>query len=385
MQAVIIGWQVYELTKDPFSLGLVGLAEAIPSIITALFSGHIVDISDRKKILISSYALILFCSFSLFIISTDKFALVLNQKVIAIYGVIFISGIARGFVMPSSFAFMAQLVPRDLFTNAVTWNSTIWQIGAVTGPALGGLVYGFYGVSISYAAVVFLIALSIFLMSFVSGKPVPQPTEHNTIYEKLSAGIKFVFNNKIILSALSLDMFAVLFGGAVAMLPVYAGEILISGPEGLGVLRAAPSVGAVIMAVWLAYNPPGKNAGLKLLINVAGFGVCIIIFAVSKNFILSVFILALSGMFDMFSVVIRQTIMQLKTPENMKGRVAAVNSIFIGSSNEIGAFESGFAAKLMGVVPSVIFGGVMTLIVVITVAISAPVLRKFNIEEKKEN
>ena len=383
MQAVIVGWQVYELTKDPFSLGLIGLAEAIPSIITAFFSGHIVDISDRKKILIFSYSLILFCSFSLFVISTDKLGMVLSYKVLAIYGVIFISGIARGFVMPSSFAFMAQLIPKELFANAVTWNSTIWQIGAVAGPALGGLVYAFYGVSVSYFCVVVLISISIFLMSFISRKPIPQLTEHNTIYERLSAGIKFVFQNKIILSAISLDMFAVLFGGAVAMLPVYAGEILNSGPEGLGVLRAAPSIGAILMAIWLAYNPPGKKAGMKLLINVAGFGVCILIFALSKNFILSIVILALSGMFDMFSVVIRQTIIQLKTPENMKGRVAAVNSIFIGSSNEIGAFESGFAAKLMGVVPSVIFGGVMTLVVVITVAISAPVLRKFNIEEKK--
>lgn len=379
VQAVTVGWQVYELTKDPLSLGLIGLAEAIPSILTALISGHITDISERKKILLSSYSLLLFCSASLLFISTNSINLADIHKVNAIYLVIFISGIARGFVMPSSFAFMAQLIPRNLYTNAVTWNITIWQIGAITGPAIGGLVYGFFGVSISYATVVLLITTSIIAMSFVSKKPVPELSEHNTLSDRLSAGIKFVFKNKIILSAITLDLFAVLFGGAVALLPVYASDILSAGPEGLGILRAAPSAGAVLMALYLTHKPPSRNAGRTLLLCVTGFGLSIIVFAISRNFILSIFALALSGMFDSVSVVIRQTVIQLKTPENMKGRVSAVNSIFIGSSNEIGAFESGLAAKLMGVVPSVIFGGIMTLVIVIIVTFSSPVLRKLKL------
>ncbi|HEY5533395.1 MAG TPA: MFS transporter [Ignavibacteria bacterium] len=379
VQAVTVGWQVYELTKDPFSLGLIGLAEAIPSILTALVSGHIVDISDRKKILLSSYLLLFLCSFLLFFFSTNAIDLLNTQRVTYIYTVIFISGIARGFVMPSSFAFMAQLVPRELFSKAITWNITVWQIGAVLGPATGGLIYGFYGVSISYLTVVILIGTAIFAMLFVSKKPVPELSEHNTLSDRLAAGVKFVFKNKIILGTISLDLFAVLFGGTVAMLPVFASDILSTGPQGLGMLRAAPSIGAVFMALYLTRKPPLENAGRNLLFCIAGFGISIIVFAVSRNFYLSLLTLALSGMFDSVSVVIRQTIIQLKTPENMKGRVSAVNSIFIGSSNEIGAFESGLAAKLMGIVPSVIFGGVMTLIVVIIVAVSFPVIRKLKL------
>jgi MFS family permease len=241
------------------------------------------------------------------------------------------------------------------------------------------LIYGFYGVSISYLTVVILIGTAIFAMLFVSKKPVPELSEHNTLSDRLSAGVKFVFKNKIILGTISLDLFAVLFGGTVAMLPVFASDILSTGPQGLGMLRAAPSVGAVFMALYLTRKPPLENAGRNLLFCIAGFGISIIVFALLRNFYLSLLTLALSGMFDSVSVVIRQTIIQLKTPENMKGRVSAVNSIFIGSSNEIGAFESGLAAKLMGIVPSVIFGGVMTLIVVIIVAVSFPVIRKLKL------
>ena len=379
VQAVTVGWQVYELTKDPLSLGLIGLAEAIPSIITALFSGHIVDISDRKKILLSSYSLLFLCSILLFFISTNVVDLTNMQRVIYIYSVIFISGIARGFVMPSSFAFMAQLVPRVIYSNAVTWNINIWQIGAVLGPAIGGLIYGFYGVSISYLTVVILIGGAIFTMSFISKKPIPELSDHYNLSDRLTAGIKFVFKNKIILGAITLDLFAVLFGGTVAMLPVFASDILFTGPQGLGILRAAPAVGAVLMSLYLAHRPPTLNAGRNLIVSVAGFGLSIIVFAISKSFLMSLIALAFSGMFDSVSVIIRHTIIQLNTPENMKGRVSAVNSIFIGSSNEIGAFESGLAAKLMGVVPSVIFGGVMTLVVVTAVTLLSPPIRKLKL------
>jgi MFS family permease len=379
MQAVIVGWQIYQLTKDPFSLGLIGLAEAIPSILTALISGHIVDISDRKKILFSSFLLMFFCSSSLLFISTDTLTFLTNYKVIAIYSIIFISGIARGFSMPSAFALLGQIIPKELYPNAISWNTSTWQVGAVAGPAIGGMIYGYIGVTASYTSVVVMAFIAIVLISLISKKPIPEINEDIPLLDRLSAGIRFVFSNKIILSAMSLDMFAVLFGGAVAMLPVYASDILSVGAKGLGMLRAAPSVGAVIMALFLAHKPPTENAGRNLLFCVAGFGICIIIFGLSQSFILSLIILALSGMFDSVSVVIRQTIIQLKTPENMKGRVSAVNSIFIGSSNEIGAFESGLAAKLMGVIPSVIFGGVMTIVTVIIVAFSSKSLRKLRL------
>jgi len=379
MQAVIVGWQVYELTKDPFSLGLIGLAEAIPAISVSLFAGHIVDTSPRKTVLISSYFLLLFCAISLFVISSDVISFIAFNKVALIYSVIFVSGIARGFVMPSAFAFLAQLIPPKLFANAVTWSTSTWQLGAVTGPAIAGFVYAMVGFSASYLIIAVIILLSIILISFVKKKPVPEFSGQNSMFERLTAGVKFVVQNKIILSAISLDMFAVLFGGATALLPIFSAEILFTGPEGLGMLRAAPSVGALLMAVFLTRRPPTKHAGLNLLSCVFGFGISMIVFAVSKNFYLSLFALAIGGAFDAVSVVIRSTIIQLMTPDNMKGRVSAVNSIFIGSSNEIGAFESGVAAKILGVVPSVIFGGTMTLIVVFIVWFFSPKLRKLSI------
>jgi MFS family permease len=293
--------------------------------------------------------------------------------------VIFVSGIARGFVMPSSFALLSQLVPSKFFANAVTWGTTTWQLGAVTGPAIAGFVYAIAGFARSYLCISGIVFLAIVLISLIKNKPVPEQILQNSIFEKLMAGIKFVMKNKIILSAISLDMFAVLFGGATALLPIFAAEILFAGPEGLGLLRAAPSVGALLMAVFLTRKPPTNRAGAKLLSCVFGFGISIIVFALSKNFYLSLFALALSGAFDAVSVVIRSTIIQLMTPENLKGRVSAVNSIFIGSSNEIGAFESGLAAKIMGIVPSVIFGGLMTLIIVFIVWFFSPKLRKLNL------
>ena len=347
IQSVVVGWQIYEITKDPLSLGLIGLAEAIPSICVLLFAGHITDISDRKRVVIGSVFLMTICSVLLLIISTNSVSLFYQNKVLAIYAVIFLSGIGRGFSAPSFFAFVSQLVPKEVLPNAITWNTTTWQTGAVTGPAIGGLLYGFIGATNTYIVIVIFWIISIFLITPIKRKPIPFIEGDKSLKEKLTAGLKFVFEKKIILGAISLDLFAVLFGGAVALLPIFAGEILFVGPQGLGILRAAPSIGAVIMAVYMTRHPFTKNAGKNLLISILGFGICIIIFGLSKNFLLSLFILALSGAFDSVSVVIRSTIIQLMTPENMKGRVSAVNSIFIGSSNEIGAFESGVAAKLL--------------------------------------
>lgn len=379
MQAVIVGWQIYEITKDPLSLGLIGLAEAIPSICVLLFAGHITDTNDRKKIVLFSVMLMTFCSILLLIISTDSVSLFASNKVTAMYAAIFLSGIGRGFSAPSFFAFVSQLVPKDVLPNAITWNTTSWQTGAVTGPAIGGLMYGFFGPTNTYAAIVFFMIISIILISPIVKKPIPEALSIMSLKERLTVGLKFVFERKIILGAISLDLFAVLFGGAVALLPIFAGEILLVGPQGLGALRAAPSVGAVIMAIYMTRFQITKNAGRNLLIGIYGFGICIIIFGLSEYFYLSLFVLALSGAFDSVSVVVRSTIIQLMTPDNMKGRVSAVNSIFIGSSNEIGAFESGVAAKLLGTVPSVIFGGVMTLLIVTFVTVTSPALRKLKL------
>ena len=379
MQAVIVGWQIYEITKDPLSLGLIGLAEAIPSIFTLIFAGHITDTNDRKKIVMSSVILMTLCSVLLLIVSTDGIEVLYSNKVMAIYSIIFLSGIGRGFSSPSFFAFVAQLVPKESLPNAITWNTSTWQTGAVTGPALGGLLYGFIGAVNTYSVIVIFWIIAIILISTIKKKPIPEFVALLSLKEKLTSGLKFVFEKKIILGAISLDLFAVLFGGAVALLPIFAGEILFVGPEGLGMLRAAPSVGAVTMALLMTRRPITGNAGRNLLIGVFGFGICIVIFGLSKSFILSLVVLCFSGAFDSMSVVIRSTVIQLLTPDNMKGKVSAVISMFIGSSNEIGAFESGVAAKLMGTVPSVIFGGLMTLIIVTFVTIFSPRLRSLKL------
>lgn len=379
MQAVIVGWQVYEITKDPFSLGLIGLAEAIPSILISLYAGHVVDRNDRKKILFWGSLGMIFCSISLLFISTNIDSLVSDNRLFLIYSVIFISGIARGYLSPANFAFLSQIVPREMYPNAISWNTSTWQFGSVVGPALGGLIYGFAGVITSYAVDASLTLVSVCFLLMIKRKPVPKYDEEESLKDSLTAGVKFVFRNKIILGAISLDLFAVLFGGAIAILPIYAGEILLVGPEGLGALRAAPAIGAVIMAVYMTRFPLTRNAGRNLIITVFLFGLSMMLFGISKSFYLSLFALALSGAFDAVSVVIRSLIIQLKTPDNMKGRVSSVDSIFVGSSNEIGAFESGLMAKLMGTVPSVVFNSVMTILVVITIAASSPKLRKLKL------
>lgn len=382
MQSVVIGWQMYELTKDPFSLGLAGLTEAIPSIITALISGAIVDSRDRKKVLTFAYVLMFVCSVSLFLISSDYFPLISTQKVFFMYCIIFITGISRGFYMPASQALLGQIVDKSMYPFAVSWNISVWQIGAISGPAIGGFVYGFFGVNITYLIIISFIFFAIVFISLIKPKP-KLVIKDMSIFEKLTSGMKFVYNKKVVLGSMTLDLFAVLFGGATALLPVFASEILNVGPKGLGILRAAPSIGAVIMALYLTKYPPLKNTGKYLFFSVAAFGCAILLFAISRSFYLSVTALALSGMFDNVSVVIRQTILQLYTPDDMKGRVSAVNSIFIGSSNEIGAFESGVAAKLIGVIPSVIFGGVMTLLVVGVSSFTFPSLRKLRLGDKQ--
>jgi MFS family permease len=375
IQAVVVAWQVYEITKDPLSLGLIGLAEAIPSISVSLYAGHLADIMQRKKIIITCISLFFLCSVALLSFTLEPGRFILNYGVLPIYIVIFISGIARGFMTPALFAYMPQLVPRELYSNAITWNSTLWETASITGPPLGGLLYGLFGISVAYVADVSLVFMGLMLALNVSNKPLPPTTQEEGIVEKIKAGLRFVFHNKTVLGAISLDLFAVLFGGAIALLPIFADEILHVGPVGLGFLRAAPGVGAVLMAVYIMHHPIRKNMGKILFCCVAGFGVCMILFGLSTNFWLSLFVLMMSGVFDCVSVIIRGTLLQTLTPENMKGRVSAVNHIFIGSSNEIGMFESGVAARLLGTVPSVVFGGCMTLLVVGIVSWKSKALR----------
>jgi MFS family permease len=363
IQSVVVAYQVYLLTKDPLSLGLIGLAEAIPSIGVSLYAGHVADIVQRKKIIMFCVSTLLFCSSALLLFTFQPGQFFSVYGVIPIYTVIFISGVARGFLSPAFFSFMPQLVPRELYSNAVTWNSTLWETATIAGLALGGLLY-IFGVTTAYTVDVLLTLTGLFLIVGVGNKPLPPITNEEGVAEKIKAGLRFVFHNKIILSAISLDLFAVLFGGAVALLPIFADEILHVGTVGLGVLRAAPSIGALLMAFYIAHHPMKKNTGKILLFCVAGFGTCMILFALSTNFWVSLMLLVVSGGFDCISVIIRSTLLQTRTPENIKGRVAAVNHIFVGSSNEIGMFESGVAAKLIGTVPSVIFGGCMTLLVV---------------------
>ena len=379
MQGLIVGWQMYELTKDPLALGLIGLAEALPNIATALFAGHAADRYNRKRIILWFTLLFLVGTTLLFLFSIKSLGVIASFGVFPIYLVVMISGVSRAFLYPSIIALMSQLIPRHLYTNASTWNSTAWHIAAITGPALGGLIYGFFGVRVAYLSVLFFLLIALGLLTVVKNRPIPQSMLEETLFQRLSSGLKFVFKNQVLLGAMSLDMFAVLFGGAVAMLPIFAAEVLMVGPQGLGFLRAAPMLGAVAMSLVMAHRPPMIHAGKYLMIGVAGFGLSIICFALSHNFYLSLGLLVLSGMFDNISVIIRATAMQLITPDEMRGRVASVNAIFIGSSNEIGSFESGVAAKLLGLIPSVIFGGIMTLGIVGATSKFAPKLRKLNL------
>ncbi len=366
MQAVIVGWEIYKLTHDPLSLGLIGLAEAIPAISIALYAGHMADIHNRKTILLISMGVLIFCSMGLAFFTHYKIKSLMDapHSAYMIYLFIFLSGFARGFYGPASFSSLSLIVPKNILTYASTLNSTVWQVGAVVGPAIGGLSYGYLGIENTFVIILLLSIFAFVSLMNVSGEFAAKPVSNEKILNRLKEGIVFVYRHKIILSALSLDLFSVLFGGAVALLPIFADEILKTGPEGLGFLRAAPSLGGVIMMITLSMNRTIKYAGKILIKVVAGFGICMILFGLSENYYLSLFLLFLSGAFDSISVIIRSNILQLHTPDEMRGRVSSVNTIFIGSSNEIGAFESGVAARLLGTVNSVVFGGIMTLGVV---------------------
>lgn len=365
IQAVVVGWQVYDITKSEFALGLVGLAEAIPFIITSLFGGHLADIYNRKKIVFASNMLYLFCAVLLAVISYYGSFIFQVYGVWPIYLILFIAGISRGFLAPAQGALIPQIVKKEQLVDAGTVGSMTFYTASIAGGAFGGLLCAVIGPMFSYWIVVglSLIGLAKILQIGKIENPPPQIVQEK-IFTKLFAGINFVFKNEILLAALALDMFAVLFGGAVAILPAFADKILHVGAFRYGLLRTAPSLGIVIVTLYLAYHPPRLKAGKILMYCVAGFGVATILFSLSKNIYLCFFFLMLSGVFDGVSVVIRSTIVPLFSPDHMRGRIEAVNKIFIGSSNEIGMMESGAAARWMGLVPSILFGGCMTLAVV---------------------
>lgn len=375
IQATVVAWQVYAITRDPLALGLVGLAEALPFIGAALLAGHVADRRDRKRLSVVSIGVQVACALALLAFTVWPAALA-GGRVWPIFAAVFASGLARSFLQPARIGLGAEIVPRALYANAIAWRSSLWQTAAVLGPAVGGALYGFAGAHAAYAAeaVLCLAALLLFAAILYDRRPVPDP--EGGLRENLTVGIRFLLTQPQLLGAQVLDLFSVLFGGALALLPIFA-DMLQVGPQGLGVLRSAPALGAVATSLLLAHRSL-RRAGRTLLLCVAGFGLCWIGFALSRSFWLSLALLVASGMLDNVSVVIRSVLLNTRTPEHLLGRVSAVNQIFIGSSNEIGSFESGVAARLLGAVNAVVLGGLVTLGVVGATAWRVPALRRLD-------
>ena len=380
MQSTLISWKVYDITKDPFSIGLIGLVEFIPAFTMAFYAGHVIDRNDKKKLLFFSIAGNLVLTIILAIITTNWSILRLGQStaLLLIYVVIFFIGIMRAFSGPTSFALVSQLIPRDRLPQAITWHSGSWQVAAVSGPAMAGLLYGTIGITSTFTLMVFMLVVSLTGTLLISRKPPIPKQQEESIYHSIREGFRFVWKSRDVLGTMSLDLFAVFFGGATALLPYFADVVLKTGPEGLGMLRSAPAMGSLLVLLLVTFHPLKKQQGRVMLYAVAGFGAMIILFGISQMFWLSMFALFVSGILDGISVIVRSTILQLKTPDEMRGRVASLNSIFIMSSNELGAFESGLTSKLFGVVPAVVFGGCMTLVVVAITWFKAPTLKKLD-------
>lgn len=374
IQGVVVAWQMYLDTRDPLSLGLIGLAEALPNISVSLVAGHVADRMDRRRLALLATCTLLACSLALAWLAGVGPDLV-TTRVVGVYLVIAVSGVARAFLQPARTALAAAMVPRALQANAVSWRSTTWQLGAVVGPALGGVLMAWLGAERALLIDAALIVLALGALTRIAFRAVPAAAAAaEPVLESLSAGIRYLRTQQILLGAMTLDLFSVLFGGAVALLPIFAADILHTGSWGLGLLRAAPAVGAVGMSLWLAWRPPMRRAGRALLLAVAAFGLFTIGFGLARTTWLAFLCLALAGAADMVSVVVRSTLLQLLVPDHLMGRVTSVNQVFVGSSNEIGSFESGLAARLLGAVPAVVLGGVVTLGVVGATAKLAPAL-----------
>ncbi|WP_242203193.1 MFS transporter [Aestuariivivens insulae] len=386
MQFIVIEWEVYSLTKDPLSLGLIGLMEIIPAFSMALFAGHIVDRNEKRNLLALCIAAFSLISLGLFLLTWDKVVANWSTKsiLLGIYALVFFGGFLRSFFGPTIFSLVALIVPKKIYPNAATWSTSTWKTAAVLGALFGGFSIHWMGVDKTLGLVFALVCMSFVLTFRIKKKPILNTKTEESVKESLKAGVKFVFSNKAILGALSLDMIAVLFGGTVALLSVFAQDILHVGSKGFGILNASISLGSILTMFLTTYIPVSKNTGIKLLVAIFVFGLCIIGFGLSSIFWVSVLALFLSGAADGISMVIRQTILQLKTPDEMRGRVSSVNSMFVGSSNELGAFESGLAAKLLGPVTAVVFGGVMTLVTVVTIGIKNPTLRHLDLRKDIE-
>lgn len=382
MQAVIIGYHIYELTNDPLALAMIGLVEAIPSVGIALYGGYVADKSEKKGLLLKIFSVMLVCSIVMLVVTYPGAHRYINYhlSLVIMYMMIFCIGLARGFYGPAAFSVMTHIIPRELYPNSSTWNSSTYQTAAVMGPMIGGLLYWLVGITPTFIVVVLFICIALIAITRLNRQQAEYiPKE--SIKESLKEGINFVLNSRMMLGALSLDLFSVLFGGVVAVLPIFAKDILHVGARGFGLMRSIDSIGAVLtMLAMTRYSPMGKP-WRNLLIAVVGFGLSIICFGLSKNFYLSLFFLFMLGAFDSVSVLIRSTIMQVLTPDRMRGRVSAVNSMFIGSSNELGAAESGLAAKLLGAVPSVLVGGSITLLVVFTTWLKTKKLIPMTLDE----
>jgi MFS family permease len=371
LQSLVMGWQVYELTHDPLSLGMIGLAEALPCLALTLFGGWAADRWDRRHLSVAATSLLLGGAVLLLLLSFRPQL----RSAWPFYAIQALAGVGRAFFRPATQSLGTDLVPREVYQNAATWRSSIQHLSRAVGPALGGLLLAFGSGRLAYSVEVLLMAISVFAWTRIHTS-IPQPELATPIWRSLSEGIAFIAGKRLLLSAITLDLFAVMFGGAVAMLPAFASEVLRSGPQGLGVLRAAPALGSVLMAIGLAHHGALQRAGGVLLASIAAFGLCWIGFALSTSFGLSLLLLLAGGAFDNISSVLRATLIQTLTPRELMGRAQSVNGLFIASSNELGAFESGLAARLVGLVPSVVLGGCVTLLVVAVTAWRVPELRR---------
>ena len=386
MQFIVIEWQVYSITKDPLSLGIIGLMEIIPAFSMALFAGHIADQNEKRNLLAICTAAFSLISLGLFLLTSETIidSWSTNAVLYSIYVLVFFGGFLRSFFGPTIFSLVALLVPKKIYHNAATWSTSTWKTASVSGALSGGFFISWIGVDKTLSLVFILVMLSLIVLFQIKKQPILNTKIDEPMKESLKAGVKFVFQNKAILGVLSLDMIAVLFGGTVAILSVFAQDVLNVGPEGFGILNASISMGSILTMLITTYIPINKNTGKKMLISVFIFGLSIIAFGLSSIFWISILALFISGAADGISMVIRQTILQLKTPDDMRGRVSSVNSMFVGSSNELGAFESGLAAKLLGPVVAVVFGGTMTLITVVATGAFNPTLRNLDLTTEIE-
>ncbi|MDB5044383.1 MAG: major facilitator superfamily 1 [Deinococcus sp.] len=379
MLAVAIGYQVYQLTRSPLALGWLGLIEAIPALSLALLGGHYADRLDRRSILLITRAVFTLCAVLLSVVSFRSGP----KTLLLLYLLVFVAGIARGFGEPAASAFETRIVPAPVFLNASSWLGSVGQASSIIGPTLGGLLLASWSATGTYALVAALALASWVGLWRISPKPQPTPPKQESVRSSILSGLEFVRRDPVILGSMALDLFAVLFGGLVALLPIFATDILNVGPRGLGLMLAAPAAGALLVMLWATKFPPVHNSGRILLLGVAGFGVSVIVFALSQTFLLSLAALFFTGVFDGINMVIRKAILRLRTPDQMRGRVAAVSLLFIGSSNELGALESGVAASAFGTVRSVWLGGIVTLVVVAVVALRVPKLRNLHLDAKE--